>query len=238
MSMNLQPIYVLASGGSRAMEQLDIHANNLANVSTPGFKKLLMNEMTQKPPGNPGEKEKLLAFPRFNSSKVIQEQGTLIKTESPNDVAIAGSGYFQIRRQNETLLTRQGKMQLDPEGFLQDDHGNRFLDTKGKPIRLDSEYPFTVAKNGTLYQEGEEKATLAVKAFAEVSAAGEHYYRPSGASVKAEFALKQGFLEASNLNATQAMVSLIESQRRFEIYGNMIRSLDQLEQKVNEIGRA
>lgn len=238
MSMNLQPIYMLASGGSRAMEQLDVQANNLANVSTPGFKKLLMNEMTQKPPLQRGAQESLLAFPRFNSSRVIQEQGTLVKTESPNDVAISGSGYLEVRRGNETVLTRQGRMRLDPAGFLQDDHGNRFLDTKGKPIRLDIEYPFTVAKNGTLFQEGEEKATLSVKAYAEVAAAGEHYYRPAGTPKKAEYTLNQGYLESSNLNATQAMVSLIESQRRFDIYGNMIRSLDQLEQKVNEIGKA
>jgi len=52
MAINFQPIYILASGGARAIEQLDTTSNNLANVNTPGFKKLLMREMSQTIPEN------------------------------------------------------------------------------------------------------------------------------------------------------------------------------------------
>jgi len=238
MSLNMQPVYVLASGGSRAMEQLDIQANNLANVSTPGFKKMLMTEMSQPVPRTENENDDLFVFSRFSQSAVMMQQGSMIKTDSPNDIALSGSGFFEVRAGGETLLTRQGRMHLDNEGYLVDDHGSQFVDGKGKPIRLDTELPFTVSKDGTLYQEGEEKAQLGVRAYDAIVPAGEHYYRPDGAQATADYTVRQGFLEASNLNATEAMVSLIESQRRFEIYGNLIRSLDQLEQKANEIGKA
>lgn len=239
MSINMQSIYVLAGGGSRAMEQLDIQANNLANVNTPGFKKLLMTEMSQRVPETlPGQTQRLV-FPRFSESRVLQHQGALIKTDSPNDVALSGSGFLEVRRGNETLLTRQGKMQVDTKGLLVDNLGGQFLDAKGKVIRLDTEQPFTISKKGTIFQEGEQKAQLGIAAYATVLPAGEHYYRSGGGTaLQADATLNQGFLESSNLNPTEAMVGLIESQRRFDIYGRLIRSLDQLQQKANEIGRA
>jgi len=238
MSVDMQPSYVLASGASRAMEQLDIQANNLANVSTPGFKKLLMTEMSQAVPDAKRGEEDLFVFSRFSESRVMLQQGGLIETDSKNDMALSGDGFFEVRRGGETVLTRQGKMRLDIKGFLLDDHGGNFIDAKGKPIRLDTVLPFTVSNDGSILQDGIAKAKLSIKSYESVAPAGAHYYRPDGDQVKTDVTVRQGFLEDSNLNATEAMVSLIESQRRFEIYGNLIRSLDQLEQKANEIGRA
>jgi flagellar basal-body rod protein FlgF len=249
MGMNMQPVYVLASGGSRAMEQLDIQSNNLANVNTTGFKKLLMTEMSQPAPKTALKGADLLTFPRFSASGVDLSQGSLKKTDDPLDMALSGEGFFQVKRGESVFLTRSGKMHLDMKGTLLDDHGAPFLATDGKPILLDKTKPFTVGKDGTIYQAGESVdgvsgaaseavAKLGVKAYDSVTPDGEHYYTPSGNEIKVEPEVKQGFLEASNLNATEAMVSLIESQRRFEIYGNLIRALDQLEQKAHEIGRA
>ena len=238
MSVTMQPIYVLASGGSRAMEQLDVQANNLANVNTPGFKKVLMTEMSQAAPKTEAAAADRLVFPRFSESVVLQQQGAMIKTGAANDLALSGSGYFEVLREDETVLTRQGKTHLDDQGYLLDDHENFFLDTKGEPVLLDKALPYTVTEEGAVYQENALRATLGIRAFESVSASGEHYYRPQGNEITADATVRQGFVEASNLNATEGMISLIEAQRRFEIYGNLIRSLDQLEQKANEIGRA
>jgi Flagella basal body rod protein. len=74
MAINFQPIYILASGGERATEQLDTTTNNIANSNTPGFKKLLLREMSQKIPENKGKVGDLLVFPRFMDSPVLNFQ--------------------------------------------------------------------------------------------------------------------------------------------------------------------
>ncbi len=238
MAINLQPMYILASGGSRAMEQLDIQSNNLSNVSTPGFKKILMEEMSQGVPDNKGDASDLFVFPRFEGTRVDSAQGALKHTENPLDFAIFGNGFFMAEGEGGPMLTRNGHFAINNAGHLVDVNGNSILDDKGKTVVLDPQVPFSIEDDGTLFQEGEVAARLGIKEYESVSAFGDSYYKPSGKEVEAEYKLKQGFLESSNINATKAMVDLMEAQRRFDIYGNLIRSLDQLEQKTVELGRA
>ena len=73
MALTVQPLYVLASGGERALEQLDVTTNNIANISTPGFKRILMRELSQ-PVIRCLTQENILTFPRFKDTKVITEQ--------------------------------------------------------------------------------------------------------------------------------------------------------------------
>jgi len=238
MALNLQSIYVLASGSSRAMEQLDTITNNLANVNTPGFKKLLLKEMSQRIDQNRSDSNHLFVFSRFEDTPVILEQGSLKKTENPLDFAIEGDGFFVIEVKGEEFLTRNGHFLINNEGFLVDSNGNYVLDTQNKKIQIDIKKEVTVGENGAIFQGGEEIARLKIKSFKSVEAFGKSYYKGKVEAKEPNYLVRQGFLESSNVNPIKQMSDMIITQRRFEIYGNLIKSLDAIEQKTNEIGRA
>ncbi|WP_456465713.1 flagellar hook-basal body protein [Desulfurobacterium sp.] len=237
MAVDLQSIYMLASGGRRAMEQLDVTSNNIANVDTPGFKKIIEEEMYQNVPVNEGEAAKLLTFPRFKETVPVLSQGSLQKTDSPFDFAISGKGFFTVLTKAGILLTRNGHFHLDKNGFLVDANGNKVLDGEGKPILLDGTMPFSVTEDGRVLQGGVQVAVLGIKDYDSVTPVGEGYYRGSGNRKKAEYKILAGYLENSNVNPVEEMVNLIEAQRRFDIYGNLIRSLDRINIKSVEIGK-
>ncbi|WP_200763800.1 flagellar hook-basal body protein [Nitrosophilus alvini] len=238
MALNIQSLYVLATGSARAMEQADTTANNIANVNTPGFKKLLLKEMSQRIPQNGGDTNHLFVFSRFEDTPVITEQGALKKTENRLDFAIEGSGFFVVKAGNEEMLTRNGHFFLNEEGYLIDAKENFVLNEEGENIQLELKGEFTVTEDGTLFQKGEVISKIAVRNYDGVEAVGDSYYRPKGEETEADFKMLQGFLEGSNVNALTEMTNLITAQRRFGIYATLMKSLDALEQKTNEIGRA
>ncbi len=238
MAVDMQSIYILASGGSRAMEQLDTSANNIANVNTDGFKKMVIKEMSQRLAENGGDANDLFVFPRFEQSLVQLSQGALKHTGNPLDLSLDGEGFFVVSSKNGPLLTRNGHFFLNDQGVLVDRNGNALLDTQNKQIHLESTENISITPQGTIYQKGEEVAKILVQNAQGIKPLGGGYYQANGAVQKASAKVKQGFLESSNVNPILEMTSLITEQRRFEMYSNMIKSLDQLNQKTNEIGKA
>lgn len=237
MAVNFQPIYILASGGSRAVEQLDTITNNIANANTSGFKKILMREMSQKIPENVGQTGDLLVFPRFRDTPVINNQGALIKTDNPLDVAIEGEGFFNVETNVERFYTRNGHFSINNEGFLVDQNGGYILDTNRQRIKLDTNGRVDITTKGEIYQNGRLVATLRVVNLQNLQPVGNGYYNGQE-QVTERYTLRQGFLEGSNVNIVKEMVEMINSHRRFDIYMNLAKSLDQLEGRLNEIGKA
>ncbi len=239
MGINFQPIYILASGAERAKDKLDKTSNNLANVNTPGFKKLILREMSQDIPNNKGDSAKLFSFARFKDTPVILQQGSLRKTDRTLDFAIEGKGFFVIKdNAGNTFLTRNGHFFVNKDGILTDINGNSVLDQNGNQIKLDSSKNLVITKDGTIYQDNQQIAKLQIANYQSVSPVGNSYYQPNGNQVQADYKVVQGYLENSNVNAIKEMIELIEANRRFDIYGNLMRALDQLEQKTHDIGRA
>ncbi|NPA52963.1 MAG: flagellar hook-basal body protein [Aquificae bacterium] len=239
MGINFQPIYILASGAERAKDKLDTTSNNLANVNTPGFKKIILREMSQNIPNNPKDAKELFTFVRFNDTPVILEQGSLKKTERNLDLAIQGDGFFTIRDSaGNTFLTRNGHFFVDPSGTLIDQNNNLILDQNNNPITIDPTKNITITKDGTIYQNNTQIAKLQILTYQSVNPVGNSYYTGTGNPIPPKYQIHQGFLENSNTNSIKEMINLIEAHRRFDIYGNLMRALDQLEQKTHEIGRA
>jgi len=237
MSVALQSLYVLAAGGERALEQLDVTANNIANVNTPGFKKIFEEEMSQHIPNNGGDAYNLLVFPRFKATHVILTQGALKKTGNPLDLALKGEGFFAVKTKAGEVYTRNGHFFLSPDGKLVDANGNPVLSIEDREIVLSPDKPVTITKDGVIYQGNERVAVLKIVNFPKVAPLGSSYYKGQGTPQATDAAVLQGYLEASNVDPVKEMVALIEAQRRFEMYGNLMRGLDRLNEKSNEIGR-
>ncbi len=238
MAVNYQAMYVLTSGSGRRFEKLENNSNNLANVNTPGFKKVLYREMSQKLPQNEGKTGDLFVFPRYQDSFVLLKQGTLHRTSQDLDFAIDGDGFFQIQTDKGTMLTRNGRFKYDSQGYLIDQNGGYVLSEGGNKIKVDTMKPVSVTKDGKIYQNGEFIAKISVVNFDKVKPLGTSYYQPTGNPAEAKYTVRQGYLEDSNLSAVEAMIDLIDSQRMFNMNGTLLRALDQLEQRSHEIGKA
>jgi flagellar basal-body rod protein FlgG len=170
----LRGLYIGTTGMMARMSQLDIIANNLANISTPGYKK---DKMTFKP------------FPSMFLSRLYDEyrmiagelvdqrppvgrmptgvgadgiytyhtQGILKKTNNPFDLAIQGEGYFAVEAPGGETYTRDGSFTLNEEGYLVTKNGYYVLGEAG-PIKIDDPN-FYVRKDGTIIANAEPGAT-------------------------------------------------------------------------------
>ncbi|ACD67255.1 MAG TPA: flagellar hook basal-body protein [Sulfurihydrogenibium sp.] len=236
MAINFQPIYILASGGERATEQLDTTTNNIANSNTPGFKKLLVREMSQKIPENKGKVGDLLVFPRFMDSSVLNFQGPLIKTENNLDLAIVRDGFFTVESAIGRYYTRNGHFSINQEGYLVDVNGAYVLDENFRRIQI-QDSKFQITPKGEIYQNGQITGKIRVVNLQNLQAVGNSYYQGQEQQIT-NFEIKQGYLEGANLNIVKEMVEMINNHRRFDIYMNLAKYLDMLEGKVNEIGKA
>jgi flagellar basal-body rod protein FlgF len=236
MAINFQSIYILASGGERATEQLDTTTNNIANSNTPGFKKLLVREMSQKIPENKGKVGDLFVFPRFMDSPVLNFQGPLIKTENKLDLAIAGDGFFTVESAVGRYYTRNGHFSINQEGYLVDVNGAYILDENLRRIQI-QDSKFQITPKGEIYQNGQITGKIRIVNLQNLQAVGNSYYQGQEQQIT-NFEIKQGYLEGANLNIVKEMVEMINNHRRFDIYMNLAKSLDMLEGKVNEIGKA
>lgn len=237
MGVNFQPLYILAAGGERAMEQLDKATNNIANANTTGFKKTIIREMSQKIPDNVSPTDNLFVFPKFLDSPTLNSQGSIVKTDNPLDVAISGEGFFTVETGSGRLYTRNGHFSISADGFLISSSGGYVLSENGQRIKLNQNGRIDIAKDGTVYQDNQAVGRLRVVNLQNIKHFGDSYYTGQE-SLTVNYTINQGYIESSNVEIVKEMVEMINSHRRFDMYMNMLKSLDMLEGKVNDIGKA
>jgi flagellar basal-body rod protein FlgF len=268
--MSTKGIYTALSGAMAQSQKLDTIANNLANVNTPAFKRdqqvfkeyLTANE---KPP-------EVIQVPRIpasiesfydmqggdksyvdsNGSYTDFTQGSLKSTNAPLDLAIDGSGFFEVATPGGVKLTRFGSFKLDSAGQLvtKDGHpvlrtGNPGEDPASRVIRLTGQAPISISDAGEVF-EGEQSlgrvSLVEVKNKDTLSKVGSSLYEFKS-NATPEFAnipnpsLKQGFLEMSNVNIVQEMTDMIATTRVFESAQKAIQAYDGMADKlINTVG--
>lgn len=237
MAVNFQPLYVMASAGERAIEQLDKTTNNISNANTAGFKKVIIREMSQKIPENFPPSDNLFVFPRFLDSSTLNTPGSIIKTDNPLDVAIEGEGFFTVDTGVGRLYTRNGHFSISSDGFLVTSSGGYLVDENGQRIRLNQNGIIDITKDGTIYQDNQLVGKLRIVNLQNIVHFGDSYYNGQETLIS-NYSVNQGYLESSNVEIVKEMVEMINSHRRFDIYMNVLKSLDTLEGKVNELGKA
>ncbi|MGC4051681.1 MAG: flagellar hook-basal body complex protein [Paludibaculum sp.] len=119
----MDPLTTTAAAGMRSrLEALDLLSNNLANVSTPGFKadreaySLYMSEESQYAADAGGIPQ--VSAPVIETNRTDYSQGLLTSTGNGTDLALSGAGFFQVDGPNGTLLTRNGRFQVTRDGRL------------------------------------------------------------------------------------------------------------------------
>ncbi len=211
--------YIAASGMKSAYRAIEIATNNLANVTSPGFKadrpfyRLLQDQVEQ------------LSGSRLAGTRTDHSPGSLKMTGNPLDLAIDGEGFFAIRTGNGIRYTRDGNFTMTQAGELVTQEGNQVLDDRNQPIILTSQTgvpnEIAVSREGDVLVDGNITAKLGIYRFADQAALlkeGSLNFSTDAAPQRVvNPEIEQGVLEQSNVNAISAMIDLLEMQRIFDI---------------------
>ncbi len=247
-------IYNALSGMNVQQARMDVISNNLANVNTNGYKS---EQVLSKTFG-----EVLLSYRgplakgtanvgTTNLGTVVsqvpvnQAQGQLVSTEKLTDLALEGRGFFVVQRESadgQQLYTRNGSFSVNSEGYLITAQGDLVLGDSG-PIKVGSE-EFTVDEDGRVSADGKQIAVLKVVGIdaagqEQLQKVGENYFAAQGNLETAEDKpkVRQGYIEKSNVDVVNEIVSLLSVQRSYEAGQKIIQAQDELLGKaVNQIG--
>lgn len=237
-------------------------ANNLANVNTTGFKsdRAVFEDLfytIEKQPGAQADQVntvpsgiQLGSGVRIVGTQKIFTEGNIQTTGQPMDLAIIGSGFFQVEAPNgEIYYTESGQLQLNAEGMLVNSQGLPLVPAIEVPVGAKG---FTVGSDGivTAVLPGDTQPTelgqIMLVNFtnpAGLEAIGGNLYRETVASgepqegVPGEDGLgtiKQGVLEGSNVQVVEAMVSMISIQRAYEANAKVLDAASGMQQFLNQ----
>jgi flagellar basal-body rod protein FlgF len=194
-------------------------ANNLANVSTPGYRRMEMSFggfMSRQHASAP------IVYPVERPMRVDLTAGQALGTGNQLDLSISGNdrAFFVVARGNETFLTRAGALQLDQSGQIVTASGNPILGTNGEPIVLPERIgTITVTAGGAIYGGDDlvgELDVVEVPPGATLDARGDSLMKASATRPAEGFEIKQGVVEQSNVQAILEMTRLIQLTRDFE----------------------
>ncbi|MDD5336111.1 MAG: flagellar basal-body rod protein FlgG [Rhodoferax sp.] len=259
----IRSLWIAKTGLDAQQTQLDVVANNLANVGTTGFKRSravfedLMYQNLRQSGGQTSDQTRMPSGlqigtgVRVVASERIHTQGNPTKTDNPKDVSINGAGFFQVLLPNgTTAYTRDGSFQTDQSGQL--------VTASGYPVQPALTLPqgttsMTIASDGTVsvIQAGSTASVqigqLQLATFlnpAGLLATGENLYTETDASGTANQTapgqngsgtLSQGYVESSNVNVVEELVNMIQTQRAYEINSKVITTSDQMLTKLAQL---
>jgi len=195
-------------------------ANNLANLSTTGFRKegVIFAEHVKALDG----KESSLSMATANVRLTVQQQGTLTQTNGDFDFAIEGDGFFMIEAPEGQLLSRAGSFTPNAEGELVTPDGYRLLDGGGAPIFIPPDArSISVSADGTLSADGVPQTQISL--FTPVDPTDLTRQNGVRFSIKGEVepiegsSIMQGFVEDSNVNPVIEIARMIEVQHAYEL---------------------
>ena len=217
--------------------EMDVLANNLANLTTPGFKgeRMLFVEHLKSTAHN----EKIRFVQDIATVRDLKP-GPLTHTGSPFDLAIRGAGYFAVATAEGERFTRAGGFALDADGQIVNAHGQALLDDGGAPMTVPTEATdVTVAQDGTLSTDQGEIGRIRVVQFDRPQALKrlQHgLYAAAGQQpLPVEFPdIQQGKLERSNVAGVVEMTTLIATVRSYQAAANLADQEHQRQRRAIE----
>lgn len=261
--MPTSALHVARTGLEAQDARMRVIANNLANVGTTGFKRDRVDFATlayqeTRVAGQQSTAQTSFAVGlnlgtgvQVNGTSRIESQGELKLTENPLDLALDGPGFFQVELPGggQTGYTRAGNFSISAEGQLVTSQGYSVT----PPIQVpDGTSAITVAPDGTVSASvaGQAAAVqvgqLQIASFvnpAGLRAIGDNFLVETAASGAADAGpaaqqgrgnIRQGFLEASNVNVVEELVQMIEAQRAYEINSKMVSAVDEMLRNANQ----
>ncbi|HEK0578642.1 TPA: flagellar basal-body rod protein FlgG [Proteus mirabilis] len=259
----IRSLWIAKTGLDAQQTNMDVISNNLANVSTNGFKRqravfedllyqtirqpgAMTSEQTNAPSGlQIGTGVRPVATERLHS------QGNLAQTNGTRDVAIKGQGFFHVQLPDGTdAYTRDGSFQMDQNGQLVTSSGFQIvpaiiLSETAKKVMVGRDGIVSVEIEGS--PAPQQVGQLTLTTFINDSgleSVGENLYLETASSgaptenapgINGAGLLYQGYVETSNVNVAEELVNMIQTQRAYEINSKAISTSDQMLQKLTQL---
>jgi flagellar basal-body rod protein FlgG len=240
-------LYSAAAGMAAQQRRLEAVANDLANLSTHGYKhaRVSFRDLIYTPAGRGaanGVSTGAGAAAEITGRSFAQ--GTLEQTGQPLDLAIAGEGFFQVRRADGSLaLTRDGSFRVDAGGQVVTANGARLVPPLTLPRNV-SPSELSISADGTVSAGNRRLGRIEVVQVASEQGllpTGDNLFAVTAASGAARRAgdseLIQGSLEGSNVDMGDAMIDMMDSQRAFQLASRAIQLQDQMLEVANGVKR-
>lgn len=211
------------------LREMQTVANNLANLSTTGFRKegVVFAEYIKALDG-----EGSLSMATASVRLTVQQQGTLTQTNGTFDFAIEGDGFFMIETPDGQQLTRAGSFTPNGEGELVTPDGYRLLDGGGSPIFIPPDaQSIALSPDGTLSADGVPQTQISLFLPADpndLTRQSGVRFRVDGDVVPVENpSIMQGFVEDSNVNPVLEIARMIEVQHAYELGQSLLDKEDE-----------
>ena len=238
-------IFIAMSGAKEAMTAQAVNTNNLANVSTTGFRSDFESRLSQQVYG-PGQPSRV--YGSVEGSGIDFSQGSIVSTGRELDMAINGNGWLAVQAPDGSeAYTRAGDLRVDELGRLTTGSGLAVLGNGG-PVSIPPSAKLEIGGDGTISIQpiGQAVNTLAVvdriklvnPPHAQLRKGEDGLIRlASGqpALADANVTVVSGSLESSNVNSVEAMVRMIELAREFETHVKMMRTAEENDKAASAI---
>lgn len=259
----IRSLWIAKTGLEAQQTQLDVITNNLANVSTHGFKRAravfedLLYQTLRQPGAQSSQQTQIPSGLQIGlgarpiASERIHIQGNLQKTDNNLDLAIQGQGFFQVLMPDGTAAyTRDGAFQRDSQGQIVTSSGYPLQPAITVPANTTS---ITIARDGvvSITQGGStaptQIGTIQLANFINpggLMSTGENLYVETASSGTATLGapgtsgaglLNQGYVETSNVSVVEELVSMIQTQRAYEINSRAIQTSDQMLARLGQL---
>lgn len=259
----IRSLWIAKTGLDAQQMQMDVISNNLANVSTTGFKRAravfedLLYQTLRQPGAQSSEQTQLPSGLQVGTgvkpvaTERLFTQGNLQQTGNARDVAIQGNGFFQVLMPDgTTAYTRDGSFQTDANGQLVTASGYAVQPAITVPADAQS---LTIGRDGTVSVTTPGAATPTVIGTLQLAtfvnpvglqSLGENLYAETASSgtpaantpgSNGAGLLNQGYIETSNVNVVEELVNMIQTQRAYEINSKAISTSDQMLQRLTQL---
>ena len=259
----IRSLWISKTGLDAQQTNMDVTANNLANVSTNGFKRSravfedLLYQTIRQPGAQSSQQTQLPSGLQLGTgerpvaTERVFTQGNLQQTSNPLDVAINGQGFFQVLLPDgTTAYTRDGSLHMDSNGQLVTSSGFHVqpaitIPANALTTTIGRDGVISVTRAGTAAPS--QVGTLQIANFvnpAGLQSMGENLYLETAASGTASAntpgsnglgLINQGYVETSNVNVVEELVNMIQTQRAYEINSKAIQTSDQMLQKLSQL---
>jgi flagellar basal-body rod protein FlgG len=259
----IRSLWIAKTGLDAQQTQMDVITNNLANVSTTGFKRSravfedLLYQTLRQPGAQSSQQTQLPSGLQLGmgvrpvATEKIFTQGNLQQTGNSKDLAIQGEGFFQVLMPDGTTsYSRDGSFQIDSQGQLVTASGFAIQPAITIPANAQS---ITVGRDGTVsvVQPGSnapvQVGSIQLATFINptgLMSLGENLYVETASSgspgtstpgTNGTGLISQAYVETSNVNVAEELVNMIQTQRAYEINSKAITTSDQMLQKLSQL---
>lgn len=225
-------IYIGLSRQMALSEKMETIANNVANMSTPGYRaqNMVFKEFIQQPTrvlgkeDPPGPISMVMDYGQYQNT----ESGPVRSTGNPLDVAIQGDGWFGVQTANGLRYTRAGNFTMNADGDLITSNGDKVAGSGGGSITIPSSAKeIRIAQDGTVSTEQGSVGNLMVMTFANdqtLAREGDGLYNTNEQGIPAtQSRVMQGMLEGSNVQPVLEMTRMIDVSRAYQATQRMMQ---------------